>query len=79
MNEPLIEKELHYANGDTRVCLEFDQPIILINSESIPKEIFESKTFKLKTKAKKTRCFSNCFGIILIFIIILFSGLVVIT
>jgi len=53
----LTKKKLEYASGDTRSCLEFDQPIILVAAEELPKSILESKTLNIKSQAKETGCF----------------------
>lgn len=52
----LVEKKLDYANGSTKSCLEFDQPIILVDSENIPDDILNSKTLRLRTDAKSKGC-----------------------
>ena len=61
----LLTKDLDYANGDTKNCLEFEQPIILTTSDSIPDEILESKTLKVKNQAKST----GCFGVLILLMI----------
>ncbi len=56
----LIDRDLTYSSGDKRSCLEFNQPIILINSDAIPNEIMASKTLKVKTKGKtKSGCLAT--------------------
>lgn len=67
----LVDKDLRYANGDKRSCLEFDQPILLIDTELIPEDILNSDTFRLKHTGKKIGNKSGCFSfaaIILLFI-----------
>jgi len=57
----LIEKELDYAR-ETRYCLEFNQPVILVDASSLPQKLLTSKTLKLKTKASKSSSGFNTWG-----------------
>jgi hypothetical protein len=66
----LIDKDIIYANGINRTCLEFNQPIILIDSEKIPKDILDSKTLNLKTKgtSKSKSICGGCTGMIIVIV-----------
>jgi len=63
----LLEKDLNYAKGSKRTCLEFTQPIILIESDDIPNEILSSSTLRIKQQANKSGCFA---GILFMFLIL---------
>lgn len=72
----LYLKTLDYANGDSRECLEFEQPIILTTSERLSPSMFKSKALDVKSKPSKSKGTVNC--VIGIFFLIVMIGIAVI-
>lgn len=48
----LVEKDLSYKDGDIKSCLEFYQPVYLIDTKDIPDSMMSSSVFRLQGKAK---------------------------
>jgi len=75
----LIEKDLTYANGDVRSCLEFNQPIILFDADTLPEDILSSDVLKIKKKGQERKPLKGgCIAGLVVLLVLFFAVFLII-
>lgn len=75
----LIEKDLNYSNGDVRSCLEFNQPIILFDADTLPEEILSSDVLKIKEKGQERKPLKGgCIPALVVLLVLFFAVFLII-